>query len=625
MKLFQVLTTLNQIEKSKFITCLDKLCSAAESCDADLSERLTKMNKQIKEASGSEITNLFNTVKPHFYAHLTQQLAMAGPSVLLLVNILTRDGNNIARVSWIEQLYAREWAVMDNLSQEIKHAVEESNNEVNFERVHRLRILKDCLEVAYLNDLIINREAHISDDERSILNKLSEHLKISKDELSAIEHLYAPVKSDKKVIEDALQLLREIGVLFINRKRGEVIVPDEVVNILNELQGKSLRDKHALRILRTLADAELASILKSYGKKIRGVARAERINYILHAGIPIKNILLEDIFDTNDGLSKRKERLKQLIADLDINADRLGTTIEERLEIIIESLSNATEDEFNILSVSGYKDLLVSLENTFEGLSPAGVKESLTQRLRREFEVEEVEELNTERLRALAITPHDLLYMMSNDEVKIVRDRLGLSKRGNPRLHIIEAFANANDKLIENYTDLACRDLASLKEAGIEISEAEIGCKFEEVTKTILEELDLTIDEEFRKAINTAKDKTDIIISISEDDVIIGEAKTCKNGDFAKYSTTSRQVKAYVNRCENQGRRVAQVLIIAPSFSKDFVESAEMDTEVNISLLTASGLKLIHDAYTTKRNPNFSPKLFTKGGLLKAELIAKNI
>ncbi|MEP3857195.1 MAG: hypothetical protein ABJM39_09160 [Porticoccus sp.] len=50
-----------------------------------------------------------------------------------------------------------------------------------------------------------------------------------------------------------------------------------------------------------------------------------------------------------------------------------------------------------------------------------------------------------------------------------------------------------------------------------------------------------------------------------------------------------------------------------------------MDTEINISLLTAEGLKKIYDAYRSKRRPNFSAKLLTKGGLLKAELIAKNI
>lgn len=50
-----------------------------------------------------------------------------------------------------------------------------------------------------------------------------------------------------------------------------------------------------------------------------------------------------------------------------------------------------------------------------------------------------------------------------------------------------------------------------------------------------------------------------------------------------------------------------------------------MDTEVNISLLEAEGLKLIYDAFKARRHPKFSARLLTKGGLLKAELIAKNI
>lgn len=279
-------------------------------------------------------------------------------------------------------------------------------------------------------------------------------------------------------------------------------------------------------------------------------------------------------------------------------------------------LNNSADDEFNILSSAGFKEMYSTLQQHFPELNTL---------LKMEFELENTEDVDTDRLRVLNITPIDILYLLSNDEVKMIRDKMSLSKRGNAREVLLEAFSNANDKLIENYAILAKRDLAGLKLAGIEISEADIGVKFEEITKEILESLLLVVDEDLRKSINTAKDKADIIISLSDDDVIIGEAKTCKNGDFAKYSTTSRQVKAYVNRCENQGKRVAQVLIIAPSFSNDFVESAEMDTEVNISLLEAVGLKLIYDAFKARRNPKFSAKLLTKGGLLKAELIAKNI
>ena len=624
MKLSHVLSTLNQIEKSKFITCLDKLCSSAASSDEVISQALSKVNRQIKDASGSEITHLFNAVAIQYQDSIREKLALSDASMALLINILTRDGNGIARISWVEQLYNREWEALDALAQQIQQDLD-SNLTEDYGHAHRLKIFRDCLNVAYTNDERINRQANITDDERSILNTLAHHLKISHDEVVAIEHLSEPIKAGKQTVENCLQELRDMGVIFVNRKTSEVLIPDEVVTVLNQIQGKELADKHLLRILRVLSDAELSNILKSYGKRIRGVSRGEKISTILHSGIAVRDMLSRDLFDEADNQNKRKERLKQLIADLDIDADKIGFTLDERIDVILESLNTAADHEFDAISATGYKEMFDALVQNFQGTDATGAPETLVQRIRYEYELEETEEINVERLRALSITPHDVLYLLTNDEVKELRDNLKLPRKGNPRTNILEAFANANDKLIENYAALAKRDLSALKAVGIEINEADIGVKFEEATKTILEQLELDVDEELRKTINTAKDKADIIISISDDDIIIGEAKTCKEGDFAKYSATSRQIKAYVNRCENQGKRVAQVLIIAPSFSQDFIESAEMDTEVNISLLTAEGLKQIHDAYKAKRRSNFSARLLTKGGLLKAELIAKSI
>ncbi|GGD70021.1 hypothetical protein [Lacimicrobium alkaliphilum] len=614
MKLSQVLSSINQIEKSEFISCLDKLCTTAAETDKVLAKSIERIDGQIKNASGSEITQLFNAVSQHFKASVKEQLAMADAQIALLINILSRDGNSIARTSWIETLYTKEWNALSALAKELLQEIKNAEETEPFSRANRLRIYRDCLDTAYFNDEKANREAKITDDERSILNVLADRLEISIDEAAAIEHLSNPIPKTKVI--DGLNTLREMGVLFINRKRSEVLVADEVVNILNDIQHKELSDKHVLRILRTLSDAELSNILKRYGKKIRGVDRADKISQIIHSGIGIRHILSRDIFAAEQNQNERKERLKTLITDLGINVDKIGTTLDERIDVIIQSLKGATEQEFNTLSASGFKDMCTTLLQHIP---------SLDKQLKREYELEERDEIDTDKLRALSITPLDILFLLPNDDIRAVRDKLGLSKRGNPRFVILESFASANDKLIENYDALARRDLAALKEAGVEIQESEVGIRFEEVTKAIFEQLDLLVDEELRKSINTTKDQADIIISISEDDVIIGEAKTCKNGDFAKYSTTSRQVKAYATRCENQGKRVAQVLIVAPTFSKDFVESAEMDTEVNISLLEARGLKLILDAYKSRRNPKFSPKLFTKGGLLKAELIAKNI
>ena len=579
-----------------------------------LAKAIDNIDGQIKNASGSEITQLFNTVRVYFKDSVKEQILMSSAQLNLLINILSRDGNCVARISWIESLYTKEWKQLSTLSKDLNDLIKNPSENNSLDRSHSLKIYHSCMKEAYLNDEKSNREAKVTDDERSILNVLASELNLTTDESAAIEHLVDIIPQSG--VLDALNSLRDMGLLFISRKRQEVFVPDEIVTLLNEIQGKELADKYVLRILRTLTDGELSNILKSYGRKIRGVSRIDKIHTIIHSGLSAVKLLSEDIYNEDDNQNQRKERLKQLINDLDIDVDKLGTTLDERINLILVSLSNAAEKEFDVLSASGFKELLKTLEAHFP---------SMLKILKEAFELEDNEIIDTEKLRSLSITPHDILYLLSNDEIKEVRDSMGLVKRGNPRFAILESFANATDKLIENYDALAKRDMNKLKDVGVEISESEIGIKFEEVTKAIFEHLELNIDEDLRKDLNTAKDKADIIISLSENDIIIGEAKTCKNGDFAKYSTTSRQVKSYVTRAENQGKRVAQVLIIAPSFSNDFIESAEMDTEVNISLLEAHGLKLILDAFKAKRNPNFSPKLLTKGGLLKAQLIAKNL
>lgn len=129
-----------------------------------------------------------------------------------------------------------------------------------------------------------------------------------------------------------------------------------------------------------------------------------------------------------------------------------------------------------------------------------------------------------------------------------------MSNRGNIRANIIGSFNDATDKLIENYNLLANRDINALNAKGLSLSEAEIGTKFEEATRSILEQLGLNVDEELRKEINTVKDKVDLIISTSDDDVIIGEMKTHKGGGYSSYSSIARQTKSYVKLCEQYGK-----------------------------------------------------------------------
>lgn len=86
MKLQQVLSSLNQIEKSKFINNLDKLCTDAEADNEHVTKTLEKLNRQIKDASGSEITQLFQIVSKDFERSVKEQLSLSDASVALLVS-----------------------------------------------------------------------------------------------------------------------------------------------------------------------------------------------------------------------------------------------------------------------------------------------------------------------------------------------------------------------------------------------------------------------------------------------------------------------------------------------------------------------------------------------------------
>lgn len=89
-------------------------------------------------------------------------------------------------------------------------------------------------------------------------------------------------------------------------------------------------------------------------------------------------MLSRDLYDDADNQNKRKERLKQLIADLDIDAERIGFTLDERIDVILASLNTTADREFDAISATGYKEMFDSLVQNFQGLDAAGNPETLT-------------------------------------------------------------------------------------------------------------------------------------------------------------------------------------------------------------------------------------------------------
>ncbi len=66
----------------------------------------------------------------------------------------------------------------------------------------------------------------------------------------------------------------------------------------------------------------------------------------------------------------------------------------------------------------------------------------------------------------------------------------------------------------------------------------------------------------------------------------------------------------FLSRSEQCGLRVIKVLLIAPDFSDDFITDCEIDTEINISLITAPTLIKINEAFKTSKHKVFPHILF---------------
>lgn len=89
---------------------------------------------------------------------------------------------------------------------------------------------------------------------------------------------------------------------------------------------------------------------------------------------------------------------------------------------------------------------------------------------------------------------------------------------------------------LENYKNVAYRNLNELKGNGIIVKESELGIKFEELTRLIFKNLGFNIDDSLRNQLNTKKDLMDLLINLGNDEIIIIECETSKERGYNKFS-----------------------------------------------------------------------------------------
>ncbi len=612
MNLIKVLDKVNQIEKISFLKILDKYSEANREKNPKIDKILADSDNVLKKVENTNIVQLFNLQRDEYVDHLKQGIEFSNFQLELIVEIFIRDGNQMMSRDWFNQLYKKALKNLNSHIKAITSQIENDNSDISPERKRDYRIFRNCVSTAYTNDTEINREQHLSWEEKTILHTLSKSLGLSSEEKKAIT--YSVVPPEKYDLDDVINELKETGVVFFNRKTNTLFIADEIIYLLRKILEIELPYKYLRRILKHLTNPEINLIAKRHGID-RKFSRVEKITAILEQGVNATLLLNHDLYKDNISKSDRAKRIQELISkDLDISLSKMGRSLDERIYNLLDYLRNLEKEDSTSLSKDGLNKL-ISLLIEF--------KPDLNQIVKTEFELQDDEVLQADLLTDYSIGPRDLLYLLPKDDLIDFCKQNKINSRGNHVLNIINSFRNIQDLYLDNYVEIGCRDINFLKDKGLIIKESELGALYEKLTKDLFVKLGFNVDDKLRANINTTKSKMDILINIGGKDVIIAECKTVKDKDYNKFTAVSRQLKSYEALCKKKGYHVNQVIVISNDFTEDFIGECEYEYDISISLLTSSDLLKIYEGLKESHLDELPVRLITKDGALNGDRIVK--
>jgi len=515
---------------------------------------------------------------------------------------------------WFDTLYTRELKKIKAKVKSFDTLLKQGSKDVSPDRIRDYRIYKNCLHTAYWNDELNNQDCKISDDELTILVTLAKELGLSQEEVKLINYSIIPL--DKLDIDTIIAELRNRGFIFFSRKFHNVYVADEHVRIFRKFRGKDVADKFLRRVLRFLKDPQLNLISKRHNIDTK-LPKVEKIKSIINEGISFSGMLHNEIFKDNTSLTDRKKEINELInKGLNISPQLKGITLEEKIENLILYFEAIEKEDKISITKDGYEKLLAELNEEMPKLNTL---------VKSEFELQDEFVLQSDYLIDYNIKPRDVLELVSRDELLKFCQKKGIKSRGILVVNILESYKDSENLYFENYENIGFRNLNLLKENGIRIKEAELGIKFEDITKSIFSKLGFNVDEKLRKKLNDKKNKIDILINLGNNELIIIECKTNKESGYNKFSSISRQVKAYIDLATNKEYNVIKSLLVAPDFSDDFVNECDLDIQLNLSLITASSLYNILKGFEKSRHKEFPVNLLKRDVLINEERILKAI
>lgn len=598
MKLEKILDKLGSLEKNSFIKIIDHIISKNPKNAKEIEKILSSTDKGLKSVDSLNISNIFSLVSQEFTEHLKCEFQEANSQLDILIDIIIRDGNCLMKQDWFSRLYDTEVKNLKGKIKTLTTELESDKSELSESRKRDYRIYKACLSTAYTNDISNNRDPKITSDELSIILTLSKQLGLSQEDIKLINYSILPIK--KEEIQDVINNLKNIGVVFYSKKENTIYVADEMVRLLRKVRQKEVAEKFYRRTLKLLREPIINQIAKEHNID-RKLSASQKIEEIIKQGISFTDLLTDDIYKDGTNLTDKKKQLNEL-CEKGLNIQNLkGSTLEDKIKSLIEHFDAVEKDEKVGISIDGFDKMLTELNTSLP---------KLNKELKEQFELQDEYVLNADYLLDYNIKPRDILDLITKPDLsKFIKDN-GIKQRGDDILNILDYYKDVENLYLENYANVGYRNLNLLKENGISVKESELGLKFEELTKIIFKGLGFNVDDKYKNQLNTNKDMIDILLNLGNNEVIIVECKTSKERGYNKFSTVSRQLKSYQNLALKNNLRIVKILLVSPEFSDDFVTDCEMDTEMNLSLLTAATLAKIFDAFKTSKYQEFPHVLF---------------
>jgi hypothetical protein len=598
MKLETILDRLGSIEKNSFIKIIDNIISKEPKNFKAIDKILSSSDKGLKSVDNQNISEIFSLTSDEFQHHVKCEFLEITSQLDIIIDIIIRDGNCIMKQDWFSRLYETGIKQLKSRIKVLNADFENDKSELSSARKRDYRIYKSCLHTAYTNDEENNREAKVTSDELSIIITLSKQLGLSQEEVKLINYSILPIK--KIDIQDVIKSLKNIGVIFYSNKENTIYVADEMVRMLRRVREKEVAEKFYRRTLKLLREPIINQIAREHNID-RKLASAQKVEEIIKEGVSFTSLLLTDIYKPGSNLTEKKKTLNEL-CEKGLNIKNLkGSTLEDKIASLIRHFENVERDEKVGISLDGFDKLLSELHMTLP---------KLNKQIKDQFELQDEFVLLADFLLDYNIKPRDILDLIIKPDLTKFIKANGIKQRGDDILNILEHYKDVENLYLENYENVAYRNLSLLKENGITVKESELGIKFEELTKILLTGLGFNIDEVFKDKLNTKKDMMDILINLDNNEIIIVECKTSKERGYNKFSSVSRQLKSYQNLALKNDLRIVKILLVAPEFSDDFVSDCGMDTEMNLSLLTASTLSNIYEAFKESKHKEFPHVLF---------------